>query len=90
MGPFVVKCSSWTKVEMAMVKTEKVATKEACKAKKFAKQMAMAKLGSTKKLPKTSKGEKEKTFKPLNLERGEGRTSMEKESSKGEASKDNI
>jgi hypothetical protein len=52
--------------------------------------MAMAKLGSTKKLPKTSKGEKEKTFEPLNLEREEGRTSMEKESSKGEASKDNI
>ncbi|CAM6006783.1 unnamed protein product [Sphagnum balticum] len=42
---------------MAMVKREKA--KEACKANKLAKQMAMAKLGFAKKLPKTLKGEKE-------------------------------
>jgi hypothetical protein len=73
---------------MAMVKREKA--KEACKAKKLAKQMAMDKLGFAKKLPKTPKGEKEKTFKPLNPESGEGGASRKKESSKGEASKDNI
>jgi hypothetical protein len=56
----------------------------------LAKQMAKAKLGSTKKLPKTWKDEKEKTFKPLNPESGEGGASTKKESSKGEASKDNI
>jgi hypothetical protein len=73
---------------MAMVKKKKAM--EAHEAKKLAKQMAKAKLGFAKKLPKTQKGEMEKTFKPLNPESGEGGTSTKKESSKGEASKDNI
>jgi hypothetical protein len=51
-----------------MVKRENA--KEACEAKKLAKKMAMAKLGSSKKLPKTPKGEKEKTFEPLTLKVG--------------------
>ncbi len=48
-----------------MVKVEKAITNEACKAKKVAKLVAI-KLGSTKKLPKKPKGEKEKTYGPLN------------------------
>jgi hypothetical protein len=43
----------------------------------------MAKLGSTKKLPKTPKGEREETFKPLNPESGERRALTEKVFSKG-------
>jgi len=76
------------KSKVEMVKREKA--KDACKAKKLANQMAMAKLGYAKKLPKTPKGEKEKTIKPFNPESGEGGASTKKESSKGEAFKDNI
>ncbi|CAN5954101.1 unnamed protein product [Sphagnum jensenii] len=64
--------------------------KEAHKAKKLAKLAATAKLGSTKKLPKTPKGEREETFGPFNLGNGEGWALIEKESSKGEASKDTV
>jgi hypothetical protein len=39
----------------------------------------MAKLGSTKKIPKTPKGEREETSKPLNPESGERGALMEKE-----------
>jgi hypothetical protein len=38
----------------------------------------MTKLGSTKKLPKTPRGEREETFKPLNPESGERRALTEK------------
>jgi hypothetical protein len=61
----VVKCSHWTKVEMATVNTKKAATKEAHETKKIAK-LVMVELGSTKKLPKTPKGKREETFGPLN------------------------
>jgi len=47
-------------------------------------------LGSTKKLPKIPKGEKEEISKPLNPKSKEGWALPEKESSKGEASKDNV
>jgi hypothetical protein len=50
----------------------------------------MAKLGSTKKIPKTPKGEREETSKPLNPESGERGALMEKEFSKGKTSKDNV
>jgi hypothetical protein len=73
-----------------MVKVEKATTKEVCKAKKLAKLVAVAKLGFVKKLPKTLKGEREKTYSPLNLESGEKGASTRKECSKGEASKDNV
>jgi hypothetical protein len=43
----------------------------------------MAKLGSTKKLPKTPKGKREETFKPLNLESGERGALTKKVFSKG-------
>ncbi len=66
---FVAKCSCQTMVEMAMVKAKKAITRKAHKAKNLAKLVAMAELGSTMKLPKTPKGEKEKTSKPLNLGR---------------------
>ncbi|CAM6019887.1 unnamed protein product [Sphagnum balticum] len=75
---------------MAVVKVEKAATKEAHKAKKLAKLVAMAKLGFVKKLPKTSKGEREETSRPLNLGSGEKGASTRKECSKGEASKDSV
>jgi hypothetical protein len=75
---------------MAMVKAEKAITKEVHEAKKLAKLGAMAELSSTKKLPKTPKGNKEKTFGPLNPESGEKEASIRKESSKTEASKDTI
>lgn len=75
---------------MAMVKAEKAITKEAHEAKKLAKLGAMAELSSTKKLPKTPKGNKEKTFGPLNPESEEKGASIGKESSKTEASKDTI
>jgi hypothetical protein len=38
----------------------------------------------------TSKGEREETFRPLNLESGEKGASTRKECSKGEASKDSV
>ncbi len=69
---------------------KKVATKEACEAKKLAKLVAMTKLSSTKKLPKMSKGEREEASRPLNRESGEGGASIGKEYSKREASKDNV
>jgi hypothetical protein len=75
---------------MAMVKTKKVNAKEACEAKKLTKLVAMAKLGSVEKLPKTTKGEREEASRPLNPKSGEGRASIRKVSSKREASKDNI
>ncbi len=76
-------------VEMAIVKVEKAATKEVHEAKKLAKQMTIVKVSSTKKLPRTSKDEREKTSKPLNPESGEGGASTEKKFSKG-TSKDNA
>ncbi|CAM6018275.1 unnamed protein product [Sphagnum balticum] len=75
---------------MTVPKVEKAIAKEACKAKKLAKLVAMVELGFAKKLPKTPKGEKEKTFGPFNLGNGERWASIKKESSKGEASKDTI
>ncbi|CAK9228338.1 unnamed protein product [Sphagnum troendelagicum] len=89
-GSLVAKHSCQTKVEMAVVKVEKAITKEACEVKKLAKQVTTTELGSTKKLSKTPKGEKEETDEPLNPESGERGASMEKESSKGEAFKDNV
>jgi hypothetical protein len=38
----------------------------------------MAELGSSKKLPKMPKGEREETFGPFKLRSGEGRASIEK------------
>jgi hypothetical protein len=75
---------------MAVVKAEKAITKEACEAKKLAKQVTTAELGSTNKLSKTPKGEREETSGPFNPKSGGGGASVEKESSKGEASKDNV
>jgi hypothetical protein len=77
------------KVEMVVVKAEKVAAKEAHKVKKLAKQTVAIKVSSTKKLLRTLKGEKEKTFGPLNP-KSEGGASTKNESSKGETSKDNA
>jgi hypothetical protein len=74
---------------MVVVKARKAIAKKACEAKKLAKLVMVAELGSTK-LRRTPKGEKEQTSKPFNLENGESKASMEKESSKGEASKDNV
>jgi hypothetical protein len=50
----------------------------------------VAKLGSTNKPPRTPKGEKEETSKPINVENGESGASTKKESSKREASKNNV
>ncbi|CAK9272386.1 unnamed protein product [Sphagnum jensenii] len=75
---------------MVLVRTEKANAKEAHKAKKLAKQVAMVELGSANKLSKTPKGEREETIGPFNPKSGEGGASIEKESSKGEASKDNV
>ncbi|CAK9195289.1 unnamed protein product [Sphagnum troendelagicum] len=86
----IIKHSRRTKVKMAMVKAKKAITKEAHEAKKLAKLEAMAELSSTKKLPKTLKGNKEKTFGPLNPKSGEKGASIVKESSKREAAKDTI
>jgi hypothetical protein len=52
--------------------------------------MTVAEWGSTKKLPKTPKGEREEASKPLNPKSGEGGASIRKESSKKEASKDSV
>jgi hypothetical protein len=60
----VLKCSHQTKVEMAMVKAKKATTKEAHEVKMLAKLAVAVELGSTKKLPKMPKSEKEKTFGP--------------------------
>jgi hypothetical protein len=76
----VVKHSCRTKVEMVVVKVEKVVAKETC----------VAKLDSVKQLPKTPKGEKEKTYGRSKSGSTNGKASIEKESSKGEASKDNL
>ncbi len=73
-----------------MVKAKKAITEEACKAKKLTKLVAVAELGSAKKLPKTPKGEREKASRPLNPKSGEKGASTWKESYKREASKDNI
>jgi hypothetical protein len=75
---------------MVVVKAKKAIAKKAHEAKKLAKLAMVAKLSSTKKLRRTPKGEKEETSKPFNLENGESGASTENESSKGEASKDNI
>lgn len=84
------KTPTLDQVEMAIVKVEKADVKEVHKAKKLAKQMIVVEVSSTKKLPRTSKDEKEKTSKPLNPESGEGEASTKKESSKGGTSKDNT
>jgi hypothetical protein len=89
MSP-VIKCSHQTKVEMAMVKAKKATTKEAHEVKMLAKLAVAVELGSTKKFRKMPKSEKEKTFGPFNPKSGEGRASISKEFSKGEASKDTI
>jgi hypothetical protein len=52
--------------------------------------LVAAKLDSIKKLPKTPKGEKEETYGPLKSGSTNGNASTEKESSKGEASKDSF
>ncbi|KAH8966139.1 hypothetical protein BDL97_03G008100 [Sphagnum fallax] len=77
-------------VEMAIIKVEKATANKVDEAKKLAEQMAVVEVSSTKKLPRTPKGEREKSFGPLNPENGEGRALIEKESSKGEAYKDNA
>jgi hypothetical protein len=87
---FVAKCSHQTKAKMVVVRAEKVAAKKAHKAKKLAKQVAAMELGFITKLSKTSKREREETSRPFNPKSKEEGASMEKESSKGEASKDNI
>jgi hypothetical protein len=79
---YVVKCSCWTKAEMAMVKAKKTATKEAHEAKKATK-LATIELGSTKKLPKMPKGEREKTSWPFNLKSAKGGASTKKEFPRG-------
>jgi hypothetical protein len=56
---------------MAMVKAKKTSTKEAHEAKKAAK-LAIVELGSTKKLPKMPKGEREKTSWPFNPKSAKG------------------
>jgi hypothetical protein len=53
---------------MAIVKVEKAAAKEAHKAKKLVKQKAVVGVSSTKKLPRTLKGEREETSGPFNPE----------------------
>ncbi len=78
----VVKCSRWTKVEMVMVKAKKATIKEACEVKKVAK-LVTVELGSTKKLPKMPKGEKEETSRPLNPRSAERRASTKKEFLRG-------
>ncbi len=83
---FITKCSHRTKAEMAVVKAEKAIMKEVC----LAKQTTTTKLSFAKKLPKTPKGEKEKTSRPFNPKSGEGGASTKKEASKGKSSKDNI
>lgn len=64
--------------------------KEVHEAKKLAKLAKMTKLGFTKKLPKMPKGNREKTFRPLDPKSEEIVASTRKESSKGEALKDTI
>jgi hypothetical protein len=56
---------------LGQTKAEKVATKEAHESKKLAKLVMMAKLGSTKKLPKMPKGKREETFGPFKSRSGE-------------------
>lgn len=90
VGSLVMKHSHQTKVEMTMVKAEKATVKEACKAKKLVKLAATIELSSTKNLPKTPKGEREEASRLLNPKSGEGGASIGKESSKGEASKNNV
>jgi len=90
VGSPIVKRSCRTKVKMVVVRVEKATAKEVHKAKKLAKQATMAELSFAKKLSKTLKGEREETFKPFNPKSKEGGASIEKESSKGEASKDDI
>jgi hypothetical protein len=75
---------------MVVVKVKKATTKEAHEAKKLAKLVVAAKLGSAKKLPKTPKGKREETFGCFNLESGEGRAYTRKESSKRETFKDIV
>jgi hypothetical protein len=74
---------------MIVVKAKNAIAEKACKAKKLAKLVMVVELGFTK-LRGTLQGEKKKISKPFNLDNGESGASMEKESSKGEASKDNI
>jgi hypothetical protein len=62
----IAKHSHRTKAEMTMVKVKKAIMKEVHEAKKFAKLVEIAKLGSTKELPKMPKSNREKTFRPLN------------------------
>ncbi len=93
VGSPIVKCSCRTKAKMVVVKVEKATAKEVHKVKKLAKQATMVELSFAKKLSKTLKGEREenfKPFKPFNPKSKDGGASIEKEFSKGEASKDNI
>jgi hypothetical protein len=90
VGSFVAKHSHRTKAKMVVVRVEEAVAKKAHKSKKLAKQVAIVELSFTTKLSKILKGEREETFRPLNPKSREGGASMEKESSKGEVSKDNI
>lgn len=56
-------------------KAKKFAAKEAHESKKL---ITMAELGSSKKLPKMPKGEREETFGPFKPRSGEGGASIEK------------
>ncbi len=73
-----------------MVKAEKATARKVYKVKNLAKLVSMVELGSTKKLPKMPKGEREETSKPLNLESGQKGASTEKECSTWESSKDSV
>ncbi len=74
---------------MVVVEEEKAIATQVHKAKKMA-NFATTKLGSAKKLPKMPKGEKEKAFGPFNSKNMDGGASTKNESSKWEASKDEI
>ncbi len=83
----IMKCSCRIQAEMAIIKAEKAATKKVHKAKKLVKLATVIELNSTKKFPKTPKVEREETSRPFNLQSGQRRALMKKESSKREASK---
>ncbi len=87
MGPFSQKVHVGSRQKRQWSKAEKAIAKKAHKAKKLTELVTMAKLGSTKKIPK---GEREEIFGPFNPKSGERRALTKKESSKGEVSKNNV
>jgi hypothetical protein len=57
-------------VEMAIIKVEKATANKVDEAKKLAEQMAVVEVSSTKKLPRTPKGERERVLGPSTLKMG--------------------